>query len=354
MRQPTAPIPSMPKSKPDNGKRTLRRKAAIFLRLLRSSRGKDIFIFLLFLGMSYVFWLILTLNDDMQRDLKVKFEIDNVPADVTFISEVPQDLLVSVRDKGTVLTNYTWGGTPSLKINYSDLTYDGVKDRVMLGEQQLSAKVRSIFGSSTQIISMKPDSLSLVITNRPASTAIVEPQIDVTPAPQCVISGPIIISPDTVTVYSARHLRIRPKAVKTVRISRTDIKDTLSIEARILPEPGTRVVPDKVMITVPVEPLISKKRDVQIRIIGAADPNSIVLFPSRVMVSYLLPMSLYNSENGIITVSANFSKRSDGKIPLELGALPEYYHGVELSTDSVEYLIEQRAPHHASQQTAED
>ena len=345
MRQPTAPTPSMPKNKPDNGKRTLRRRAAIFLRLLRSSRGKDIFIFLLFLGMSYVFWLILTLNDDMQRDLKVKFEIDNVPADVTFISEVPEDLLVSVRDKGTVLTNYTWGGTPSLKISYSDLAYDGVKDRVMLGEQQLGAKLRSIFGSSTQIVSMKPDSLSLVITNRPASTAVVEPQIDVSPAPQCVISGPITVSPDTVTVYSARHLRIRPKSVKTVRISRTDIKDTLTIEARLMPEPGTRIVPDKVMITVPVEPLISKKRDVQVRIIGAADNNNIVLFPSRVMVSYLLPMSLYNSENGIITVSANYARRANGKLPLELGALPDYYRGVELSTDSVEYLIEQRTPH---------
>lgn len=333
----------MPKSRPENSNRSLRRRAKRLLRLLRSSRGKDILIFLLFLCVSYVFWLILTLNDDMQRDLKVRFEITDVPSGITFISEVPQNINVSVRDKGTVLTNYSWGGTPAVKVSYADLTRDTRDDRVLLGEQQLNARIRAAFDPTTQIVGMRPDSLSLIITNQPPSAAIVEPQVDVSPAAQCVISGPVTVSPDTVLVYAAQHLRIRPKHIKTVKVNRSDVKDTLTVEARLIPEAGTRVVPDRVLITVPIEPLIAKKREVAVRIHGASDPKSIVVFPSRVFVSYLLPMSLYNSENGIINVTADFARRSNGKMPLELGALPDYYRGVELSTDSVEYLIEQRA-----------
>lgn len=54
-------------------------------------------------------------------------------------------------------------------------------------------------------------------------------------------------------------------------------------------------------------------------------------------------MSLYNSENNVITVSGDFSHRHNGKIPLTIGALPDYYRGVDLSVDSTEYLVEPRS-----------
>lgn len=344
----------MKKSKDKNFLKSLWSKAVAYHRLLRGSRSKDLLIFLLFVCVSYVFWLILTLNDDMQSDVKVRLEISDVPADVTFISEMPENIQVSVRDKGTSLFNYSWGGSPLLKINYSDFTYDALKDRIVLGEQQLNSLLRGTFGTSAQIVSMRPDSLSLTITDRPATLAVVSPQIEVTAAAQSVIFGPITVSPDTVKIYSARYVRVdKLPVVETVKITRSDAKDTLHIEAPLVPESGIRMVPDKVTITVPVEPLIAKTREVSVQIVGASNPKSIVMFPSRVKVSYLLPMSLYNSESGIVTVSANYAHRSANKIPLDLGALPDYYQSVELLTDSVEYLIEQPTALSPSHSTSE-
>ena len=169
------------------------------------------------------------------------------------------------------------------------------------------------------------------------------PTVEATAASQFVISGPITVTPDTVKVYSARHLRIRPQVVKTAKITRSELKDTLCLEVRLMPEPGTRMEPSKVLVTVPVEPLISKTREVPVQLVHAPGNDAVVLFPSRVRVSYLLPMSLYNSENNVVTVTADYSRHHDGKMPLAIGALPDYYRGVELSTDSVEYLIEPKA-----------
>lgn len=316
-----------------------------FRELIFSSRGKDVLIFLLFTCVSYVFWVIMSLNDDAQRDLDVRLEITDVPEGVMFISDVPKFIQVNVRDKGTVLAGYYWNGTPGLKLCYEELIHYPLKDRVALPEQELTARVRSLFPSTTQIAGIRPDSLSLIVTDLPGSTAIVVPDVQVVPSPQCVISGPITISPDTVTVYSARHLAAVPRTVRTMTISRSELTDTLVAEVRIHPESGVRIVPDRVTITVPVEPLIAKKRTVPVTLLHgtSASTHGVVMFPSQVTVSYLLPMSLYSSESAVITVNADFYERSGSKIPLTLGAIPDYYQGVTITPDSIEYLIEQKS-----------
>lgn len=313
--------------------------------LIHSSRGKDVLIFLLFLCVSYVFWVIMSLNDDAQRDLDVRLEINDVPEGTTFISEVPRSLQVNVRDKGTVLAGYIWNGVPTLRLRYDELTHYPLKDRVALSEQDLQARVRALFPSTAQVGGIRPDSLSFIVTDRPGSTAIVLPEVQAVASPQCVISGPITVSPDTVTVYSARHLAASPRSVKTMTVSRTDLTDTLVVEVRIHPESGTRIEPDRVTVTIPVEPLIAKKRTVPVTLLHGTSTSThgVVMFPSQVTVSYLLPMSLYSSENAVITVNADFRQRSGTKIPLTVGAVPDYYQGVSLSTDSIEYLIEQKA-----------
>ncbi len=336
----------MPSRNNDTGiSRTLRKWAVALHRLLRSSRGKDFFIFLFFLGVSYIFWIIMTLNDDIQQDVNVNLEITNIPENYTFISEPPRFLQVGLRDKGTVLANYSLSGIKTLRINYSDFTYDESKDRITLTAQQLNARLRNIFDPSTQIISIRPDSLNFIVTDRMPNLARVIPEVEATPASQFVISGPVTVSPDTVKVYSARHLRVRPSTVKTVKVTRSELKDTLVVEVRLQSETGTRIEPGSVKITVPVEPLISKRREIAVQLVHTPENSNIVLFPSRVNVSYLLPMSLYNSENTVVTVSADYARHQNGKIPLTIGALPDFYRSVELSADSVEYLIEHKNDH---------
>lgn len=343
------PTLSMP-TKSNTGKFSPRRQATRLRRLLRSSRSKDFFIFAFFVLVSYLFWLLLTLDDDMQRELSVRLEITGVPENVTFISDVPQAVQVNLRDKGSMLINYKLGPSPQLKIPYKDFTYDEFKDRVFISEHSLQNKLRALFGSTAQIVSAKPDSLSFIVTTKPPTLAHVVPRISVTPAPQCVISGPITVTPDTVKVFSSRHIPLKITEVKTLKVTRSNVSDTLHLEVLLHPESGIRMVPDRVAVMVPVEPLIAKSRDVNISLIHASGPNSVVLFPSHVNVSYLVPMSLYNSENSNITVTADFLKRSSSRIPLTLTNVPPYCQGAEISTDSVEYLIEQKVASPVSNQ----
>ena len=73
---------------------------------LSSARGKEVLLFMLFLLISYVFWLLLTLNNEVQEDMDVPVELVDVPDSVTIITDVPQVIKVSVRDKGSSLMKY--------------------------------------------------------------------------------------------------------------------------------------------------------------------------------------------------------------------------------------------------------
>ncbi len=315
---------------------------------LHSSRGKDYLVFLLFLCVSYVFWLLLTLNNEIQEDLEVPVELVEIPDSITLISEIPPSIAVSVRDKGSSLARYVWGNTPTLRIRFSDgRTND---NRLVISESDIDSRLRSFFGQTSQIVSSKPDSISIYYTTQPGRRVKLDPKVDAHPSMQCVISGPITADVDSVTIYSVNDLPASLTSVQTIPIVRTGLSDTTYVEARISPVPNTRIIPDKVMICIPVEPLISKKRMIPLRVTGVPAGIELLTFPSQIEISYLIPMSLYSVDDEALHAVADYSSlltpsgALSPKLAVKLPILPTFYHNVSLSVDSVEYIIEQKAP----------
>lgn len=312
--------------------------------LLGSPRGKDVLLFLLFVCVSYGIWLAMTLNDEAQKEVQVPLKIEGVPEGVTFISDVPQTLLVSVRDKGNNLFNLKLSGARSLNIPFSEMNSEPGSSRVTIPATELTSRVRSLFSQQAQVQSVRPDSLNLIYTDKPGRRVKVEPVVKVSTSWQSVISGSVKVEPDSVTVYSVSKLGSNFHRVNTMELSLDDVSETYTGKLRLNLPIGSRAVPDVVTVTVPVEPLIAKQRAVAVSIKDAPDNASVVMFPSRVDVTFFVPMSRYNSEVGAITVYADFRRRSPStaKMPIYLGSAPEVCRDVTLAVDSVEYLIENR------------
>lgn len=308
----------------------------------RSSRGKDSLIFLLFLCVSYVFWLLLTLNDETQEDIDVHFELTDVPDGTTIISDVPGMISASVRDKGTTLIRFVWGAPPTLKVKFRELTVEG-GDRLVLSDAELSGRLRNIFGPTSRVLTVKPDSLNIYYTSRPGRRLPVTLDIDATPSFQSVISGPMVPSVDSVTVYSVKRLPSGTKSVATQPTTLTGLTDTTRVEVPLVPIPQARTVPDRITVKIPVEPLIAKRRIVPVKVIGAPSDIEVHTFPAHVAISFLVPMSMYSLDDtgGFAVADYMTGRKSDNitKMPLTLTNLPEYYHNVSSEVDSVEYLI---------------
>ena len=289
---------------------------------LRSNRGKDVLLYLLFVAVAFVFWVFMALDTERQRDFDVPFELQEIPDSVTVIGQIPAEVSVSVKGKDSQLLRFSWGSQSPVKFKWSDQAEDNV---LLIPQTKLEAKLRDYFGTAVQVVSFRPDSIRLNYTTQPGVKVKLVVQADIRPNLQYIQSGPAVAN----------------VAVSTEPIVKSGLKDTARYEVKVKPIAGVRIIPDKVTVTVPVEPLISRKRSVRIETINVPDGVSLVTFPSVVEVSYLVPMSSYSDEYPIKAfVDYNDTRLPGNKIPVSLSVIPAIYHNVSKSMDNVEYIIE--------------
>lgn len=294
--------------------------------------------YLMFVAVAFVFWVLMSLDTEVQRDFEVPMEVTEVPDSVTLIGQLPPTLAVSVKGKDSQLLRFMWGKMSPVKFKWADNASDG---NMKLPGARLDSRLREYFGTGVEIVSCRPDSLRIPYTTQPGVKVKLLVQADIHPNLQYIVSGAPYANVDSVTLYSVNGIPHSLKVVSTEPIVKSDLKDTTRYEVKVKPIAGVRIIPDKVTVTVPVEPLIARKRMAVIEAQGVPEGKNLVTFPSKVEVSYLVPMSAYNDEYPLKAfVEYNDVKKPGNKIPVTLSMLPSIYHSVSFSPESVEYIIE--------------
>ncbi len=312
------------------------------IELYHTARGKNIVTFMIFLLISSAFWVLMALNDELQRDFTLPVKIDNIPSDVTILTDDPLYIDLTLKDKGTSLIRHKWGSAPELKFNFNEINTPGYY--LSITPQRLSNAVRSTFGQAATVISMKPDSITIPFTRRPGKLVHIKIETgEIVTAPQYIVSGKLTAVSDTVRLYSIGKIQKSLNYVTTAPVSASGLTDTTTVEVKIIAPEGMRVIPSTVKVNIPVEPLIMKNVKVQVEPINVPAGKTVVTFPSQINVKYLIPMSRFNNDQATMTAVADFRHRSSGssKIPVMIKDAPTGYNNIELETDSVEYLIEQ-------------
>ena len=87
---------------------------------LFSNMNKQFLVFTFFLFLSGIFWLITTMNDTYEKEIKIPIQVSNVPKNVVLTSTAIDTLRVTVRDKGWVILSYLYGDRlKMLSLKYS-------------------------------------------------------------------------------------------------------------------------------------------------------------------------------------------------------------------------------------------
>lgn len=321
--------------------RNLHKYRLALLRAARSSRGRDVMVYLLFVCVAFVFWFVLSLDSEVQKDYDVPVELDEMPDSVTLIGQMPAGFSVLVQGKGSQFLRFTWGRMPSLRVKFSDNVVDG--NILALSRQKIDGRLREYFGQGVQIMSVRPDSVRLQFTSAPGREVPVRINAEVHPDLQYIISGPLKSNVDSVKIYSVNGIPRSLDHVETEPIIRNGLKDTARIDVRIKPIPGFRIIPDRVIVTVPVEPLISRRRTVKVDVTGLPQGTRLFTFPSQVEVTYLVPMSAYNEDLPVKAfVDYQDVDPQKSRARVILSQMPDICHNVTVSPDSVEFIIEKK------------
>lgn len=315
----------------------------VAVRALHTTKGRNVLLYLLFVCVAFVFWVLLSLDSEVQRNYDVPLQIDNVPDSVTIISEVPPTLSATVQGKGSQLVRFIWGHPSPLRISFEP---SGQMSGVFsIPALKLEARLRDYFGSGVQILNAKPDSLTLCYTAGPGRRLPLVIDSDISTSLQSIQSGSPTANVDSVTVYALGMIPSSLRSIHTEMLSLTGLKDTTSYEVRVVAPEGMRVIPDHVTVTVPVEPLIARKRKVEIEAAQLPDGTRMLMFPASVEVNYLVPMSKY-SEDYPIRAFVNYPdalRSRSGKVEVQLGPIPGRAYSIYHHPDSVEFVIEHDA-----------
>lgn len=310
-------------------------------RVLKTKSGfRDTMLFLVFVCVSAVFWLILALNDSAQDHFNVKLNIVNQPDSITFISDVPEKIGVTISDKGTTLWRNGYLKKPSINIDFKEYSSDGI---LKYSYSDLISSMKEAFGSTAQITSLSLDSLQLFYTHSKGKKVPVLVRCQVYPASGSTMDGDIKATPGSVYIYGNPEVTDTIKYVSTEDVILRDLSETTTLEVKITKLKGARALPSKVTLTVPIEPLVKREAMITVDAINVPPGEDLLLFPSKIPVEYFVAMSrLSDDEDNNIELTVDFndiSLSSGGKLKVSTKRYPERLKNLKLKADSVEYAI---------------
>lgn len=306
--------------------------------------SKDTALFLFFVVIAAAFWMLLTFNTQMTHDVTVRLKIKK-PANVTLLQEVPETFTVTVKDRGTAFLKSYFHSTPSIEIDFNRYN-DDKSHSMIISPSQLASETRRAFRREASIIKISPESFNIKYTTIPGKKVPVNWEDNVkniTTDRQFVVNPDEIRTiPDSVTVYAfdrASLYNITEVDISTVEVE--NLTTTLDKNVRIKTINNVRIIPNKVKLHVPVEPLIKKEQEVSISVRNQPYGLNVLLFPPSVKVSYLVPQSKYHSPlNLTVVVDYNDINMSSNKVNIKLGEVSGAYSNVVIGADSVNYVIE--------------
>lgn len=307
--------------------------------LLRSTRGRNIIAYLMCFCVAFCFWVLMSLDQEVQQDFDVPISLENCPDSVTLLGSLPKEISVTAVGKSSQLIRYQLSKPAPLKIKFEDYV-TGPKVFAM-SHIKIDGRLREYFGNSVQINSIRPDSIHVTYTTNPGVRLPLVVDADISPNLQCILSGPITASADSVLVYTNGDLPRGLTEIHTEPLVKTDLRDTLRTEVSVQPIQGARIIPNTVTVTIPIEPLIRKQRKIKVDAANVPEGYRMITFPAVIDVSYLVPISLYNSEfNFRAVIDYNDIVSGDVRLPIKLISMPGNYREAELESDSVEYVLE--------------
>ena len=156
--------------------------------------------------------------------------------------------------------------------------------------------------------------------------------------------GDISITPDSVFIYGDEAVTRSIKEVNISPVNVTGLAEPLERNIMLRPIKDVRIEPRRVKLSVPVEPLIRKELSVPVVVRNAPTSLSVIVFPSSLKVSFLLPQSLYKKTHNDIVAIVDYNDIEQNpqahKVHIATVEAPVIYSNIKLSSDSVEFIID--------------
>lgn len=310
---------------------------------LFSRANRELLIFLFFFAVAGIFWLLTTLNETYEQEIRVPVRYVNVPKTAVLTSAETDTIRVTVMDKGIVLLTYLNGDAlPGIDIDFSSHVHKNNAGEVSAAE--LTKTVSSHLAASSKLVSIKPDHLTFYYNFGERKRVPVKWRGTVVPGDLFFISD-VEYDPDSITIYASREKLDSINTVYTDVLNYTKFRDTLSITAHLQRIAGVKMVPETVSMKFMTDVLTEESID-DIPVVGINMPpgKTLRLFPAKVSVKFVAGVKTYQqlSPSDFLVV-ADYKEIQASQAPkcnIYLQKTPSGISRATLNLTQLDYLIE--------------
>ena len=311
---------------------------------LFSRANREFLIFLFFLILSGIFWLMMTLNENYEQEIKIPVRYTNIPKEAVLTSSETDTLRVTVSDRGFSLITYLYKkGISPVDIDF--MRYAGDNGMGTVSNSELLKLINRHLPASANALGVKPETLTFYYNYGEKKLVPVQWQGTVTPDQLYFISG-IYYSQDSVSIYASPRVLDSIQTAYTEPINYTNLRDSVSFDCRLREIKGVKMVPDHVTVSFATDILTELSFD-NIPIVGVnvTHGKMIRTFPAKVSVKFVSGIKKFESitAHDFEVVADYYELRADTSsttCPIRLRRYPQGLSNVSLSVDKVEYLIE--------------
>ena len=305
--------------------------------------SKEILIFIFFLILSSIFWLILTLNETYEREIKVTIKIKGIPKNIVLTSNETDTLRAVVRDKGWLLMRYLYEKNRNINIVFKN--YDHGNGYGIVPASDVKRMINQQLEMSTSISSVKPDRWEFFYNNGERKRVPVRWTGRVIPEQLYFISH-VQYWPDSVDIYSSREKLDSINVVYTEMLNYVGFRDTLIVTCKTSHPKDVKVVPDQVRIGFYTDVLTEESIDgIPIKAINMPAGKVLRTFPPKVKVRFVTGVSQFRTlrpeDFTVIADYEEISQKPSDKCNIYLKVIPHGISRAVLDTKEVDYLIEE-------------
>ncbi len=295
-----------------------------------------------FLALSAGFWLFLSLEEVYEVEVPVSVTLKNVPENVVITTPLPTTVGMRLKDRGSTLMRYRWDGTiGNIVVDFRDFDMRSGHVRIPTADVAKSATQRLL--SSTSLLGFTPDTLEYFYNFGLSKQVSVKVVGNITADTLYCIMGSKV-TPQKVTVYASREILDTLTSISTRPLSLTDLREDITVRARIDVAPGVKVVPEKVNARIFVDRMTENSLPVKVEYINFPAGKTLRTFPGYVNVVFQVGMQKYKEitpdKFAIVVSYQEVMNSSDGKLHLHLKSQPANVSHVRLEPEDVDFLIE--------------
>ena len=315
---------------------------------LRRQRWKEALIFFFFVLLSLGFWLLQSLQQEYEIEISIPVRYKNIPPDISFTETPPQEIIAKVKDKGSVLLNYSFGRSfAPIETNMKNQAEKS--GSLSITKKTIQSDIQKQLLATTSLVGFEPQSIEAAYSKRIKKDIPVIFDGTIQTNPGFHVSGNILISPSTVSVYASDIVLDTLNQAKTVF---TEIKKgtkTITRTVQLQKISEATYDPTSVTITIPIEEFTEKTLEIPVICTGLPPHYTLRTFPSIAKVTCSVPLSRFKdlSEDAF---EINFSVKDldqnvSGPFPLQLTKKPDWVSSATLVPDKIEFILEQNNLH---------